>query len=297
MPGIVPKASIASMIAPKPAPVPAPAGKVARLHLNEGALGPSPKAMAAMRDAAGRMHQYPGVDASGLSAALARRHGIDPHRNVLGCGSDELIQVLCLAFLEPGDEAIHTQYGFVQFPIATRIAGGAVMAAAMMTGAVMAAAAVLEALACWGQEIDLAIIESALTAPAQAERLAGLALLTFRSRSLSTDAFLTLTQPLLSDLRAEVVIATLRLLQRRQEPEVLAVLDSCIDADQLPGVAETAIQALGCISSHDSCRLLIARLRQLEHTPLEHCIRRQLQAQVRPRTWLEQQLREQNLTL
>ncbi len=157
--------------------------------------------------------------------------------------------------------------------------------------------AVLEALACWGQEIDLAIIESALAAPARAERLAGLALLTFRSRSLSTDAFLTLTQPLLCDLRAEVVIATLRLLQRRQEPEVLAALNSCIDADQLPGVAETAIQALGCISSHDSCRLLIARLRQLQHTPLEHCIRRQLQAQVRHRTWLEQQLREQDLTL
>jgi len=124
MPGIAPKASIAGMIAPKPAPAVAPTGRVARLHLNEGALGPSPKAVAAMREAAGRMHEYPGVDASGLAATLGRRHGIDPQRIVLGCGSDELIQVLCLAFLEPGDEAIHTQYGFVQFPVATRIAGG-----------------------------------------------------------------------------------------------------------------------------------------------------------------------------
>ncbi|MBV2352311.1 HEAT repeat domain-containing protein [Synechococcus sp. HK05] len=157
--------------------------------------------------------------------------------------------------------------------------------------------AVLEALACWGQEIDLSIIESALAAPAQAERLAGLALLTFRSRSLSTEALLTLTQPLLNDLRAEVVIATLRLLQRRQEPEILAVLDSCIDADQLPGVAETAIQALGCIGSQDSCRLLLARMRQQQPSRLDTCIRRQLQAQVRHRAWLEQQLRAQNLTL
>ena len=34
------------------------------------------------------------------------------------------IQVICLAFLEPGDEVIYTQYGFLMFPAATRIANG-----------------------------------------------------------------------------------------------------------------------------------------------------------------------------
>lgn len=119
-----PKPSIADLIAPKPALTAAPAGRIVRLHLNEGALGPSPKAMAAMQAVAARIHEYPGIDASGLAAALGRRHGIAPERIVLGCGSDELIQTLCLGFLAPGDEAIHTQYGFLQFPIATRIAGG-----------------------------------------------------------------------------------------------------------------------------------------------------------------------------
>lgn len=125
MPSVAPKASIASLIAGKPAIAGAPAaGRVVRLHLNEGALGPSPRAMAAMQAVAERMDRYPGIDASGLARVLGHRHGIDPERIVLGCGSDELIQFLCLAYVEPGQEVIHTQYGFLQFPIATRIAGG-----------------------------------------------------------------------------------------------------------------------------------------------------------------------------
>ena len=149
---------------------------------------------------------------------------------------------------------------------------------------------VLEALGCWGNQIDPNIIAAALQAPGRAERLAGLKLLTFRSRSLSADALLTLCTPLLNDLRAEVVIATLRLLQRRQDPEILAAIDACIHSEQLPGVAEMAIQALGCIGSRLSCELLIRQLRRLRHTALEPAIQRQLAAQVRHRDWIAQQL-------
>jgi len=125
MPSVAPKASIAGLIASKPAITGAPAaGRVVRLHLNEGALGPSPQAMEAMRAVAERIDRYPGIDASGLAMALAGKHGIDPERIVLGCGSDELIQFLCLAYVEPGEEVIHTQYGFLLFPMAARIAGG-----------------------------------------------------------------------------------------------------------------------------------------------------------------------------
>ena len=125
MPSVAPKASIADLIGYKPALAGAPGpGRVVRLHVNEGALGPSPNAMAAMQSMASRIHQYPAVDASGLAAAIGRKHGIDPDRIVLGCGSDELIQVLCLAYVEPGEEVIHTQYGFLLFPAAAKIAGG-----------------------------------------------------------------------------------------------------------------------------------------------------------------------------
>lgn len=158
-------------------------------------------------------------------------------------------------------------------------------------------AAVLEALSCWGNQMDPAIIAAALQAPGRAERLAGLKLLTFRSRSLNAKELLDLCQPLLDDLRADVVIATLRLLQRRQEPEILDAIQRCITTAALPGVAETAVQALGCISTTASCERLIAELAHWQHTPLEVAVRRQLQAQVRHRHWIEQQLQTLGLAL
>ena len=42
----------------------------------------------------------------------------------MGNGSDDLIQLICNAFLDPDDEAIHTEYGFLVFPQSIRIAGG-----------------------------------------------------------------------------------------------------------------------------------------------------------------------------
>lgn len=124
MPGVAPKSSIADLVAYKPSKPPQGVDRLIRLNLNEGALGPSPKAMAAMASVSGEIHRYPPVAASGLVEAIAARHGIDPDRIVLGCGSDELIQIICLAYLEPGDEVIHTQYGFLLFPMATKVAGG-----------------------------------------------------------------------------------------------------------------------------------------------------------------------------
>lgn len=122
---IKPKSSIATMVTYTPnhggAKKP---GKVIRLSANEGALGMSPKALQAMHAADPDLHRYPALGASRLAEAVGRRNGIDPARIVFGCGSDELIQTLCLAYLEPGDEVIYTQYGFLVYPMATRIAGG-----------------------------------------------------------------------------------------------------------------------------------------------------------------------------
>lgn len=124
MPSVAPKSSISDLAAYKPTSYSKTLQRIIRLNLNEGALGPSPKAMEALAGIASKIHTYPAVAASGLAEAIGERHGIDPSRIILGCGSDELIQVLTQAYLEPGDEVIHTQYGFLLFPMATKIAGG-----------------------------------------------------------------------------------------------------------------------------------------------------------------------------
>jgi hypothetical protein len=150
---------------------------------------------------------------------------------------------------------------------------------------------VLQALSCWGHRVDLEIISSALEAPSREHRLAGLALLTFRCRSLTASRLLELIQPLLSDIRADVVIATLKLLQRREEPPVLAAIRSCIHPDSLPGVAEAALLGLGCIETEASCLTLLELVGPLQGTRLEVSLIRQLHAQQRHRELLQSRLK------
>ncbi len=97
--------------------------KPIKLSSNEGALGPSPRALAALQKAAETMHRYPDGGASDLRAAIARRFGLNAERIVCGAGSDELIALLCRAYAGPGDEVLYSQYGFVMYPIATHGVG------------------------------------------------------------------------------------------------------------------------------------------------------------------------------
>ncbi len=103
--------------------------RVIKLASNEGALGPSPEAMAAYEAAAAGLHRYPDGDCGALRRALGEIHGLDPARIVCGAGSDELIGLLCRAYAGPGDEVLHTEHGFLMYPIAARTAGAAPVAA------------------------------------------------------------------------------------------------------------------------------------------------------------------------
>ena len=98
--------------------------RVFKLASNESPLGPSPKAIEAFRAAADDLTQYPDGTAHDLRAAIAERHGLNPQHIVCGNGSDELLTLLAQAYLEPGDEAIHTEHGFLIYPVAIRAAGG-----------------------------------------------------------------------------------------------------------------------------------------------------------------------------
>ena len=54
--------------------------RVIKLASNESALGPSPRAVEAYREASGRLHRYPDGGADALRAALGEAHGLDPAR-------------------------------------------------------------------------------------------------------------------------------------------------------------------------------------------------------------------------
>ncbi|MEO1329797.1 MAG: histidinol-phosphate transaminase [Pseudomonadota bacterium] len=100
------------------------AERVLKLSANENPMGPSPRATDAYRRAGDSLGAYPDGSASALRGAIASVHGIDPDRIVCGAGSDELIALLCQAYLAPGDEAVHSEFGFAMYRISTLAAGG-----------------------------------------------------------------------------------------------------------------------------------------------------------------------------
>ncbi len=90
-----------------------------KLSSNEGALGPSPKALEAYEEAARSVSIYPEGSAAILREAIAEMHGLDAARVVCGNGSDELLTMLANAYLRPGDEVLFSEHAFLVYRIAT----------------------------------------------------------------------------------------------------------------------------------------------------------------------------------
>ena len=96
---------------------------VVKLSSNEGAFGPSPKAVAAYNETAAELHRYPDGGCRALRQAIGSLHGLEAARIVCGAGSDELIGLLCQAYAGPGDEVLYSEHGFLMYPIAAKAAG------------------------------------------------------------------------------------------------------------------------------------------------------------------------------
>ena len=90
--------------------------RVFKLSSNESPLGPSPKAVAAYQTAA-HLEDYPDGAVTDLRSAIGRVFGLDPARIVCGAGSDELLGLLTIAYLNDGDEVLYSAYGFLMYPI------------------------------------------------------------------------------------------------------------------------------------------------------------------------------------
>jgi len=99
--------------------------KAHKLSSNESPLGASPKAIEAFLSTARNLSLYPDGSSTALREAIGRRFGLDPSRIICGNGSDELLALLAHAYLRPGDEGLHSEHGFLEYPICIRAAGGA----------------------------------------------------------------------------------------------------------------------------------------------------------------------------
>lgn len=94
-----------------------------KLASNENPLGASPKAIEAARAELDDAWLYPDANGFHLKQALAEKHDVPVEAITLGNGSNDVLVFLAQAFLQPGLEAVFSQYAFAVYPIATQMVG------------------------------------------------------------------------------------------------------------------------------------------------------------------------------
>jgi histidinol-phosphate aminotransferase len=96
---------------------------VIKMASNENSLGPSPKAVSAIKKYAGNINRYPEGGCFYLRSAIARRLKIKPEQLIFGNGSDELIELTLKAFVNEGDEVIVAKPTFLMYEVASTAYG------------------------------------------------------------------------------------------------------------------------------------------------------------------------------
>src|SRR5258706_3842468 len=96
---------------------------IIKLASNENPRGIGPRTRAAIEAAIGEVARYPDGNGFELKSALAKRYGIDAAAIVLGNGSNDVLELVALAFLGPGRAAVYSQHAFAVYPLATQARG------------------------------------------------------------------------------------------------------------------------------------------------------------------------------
>lgn len=94
-----------------------------KLASNESPTGPLPHVLARIAEVAADVNRYPDNASTELSAALARRHGVDPAQVAVGCGSVSLCQQLVNIAAGAGDEVVYAWRSFEAYPIVIAVGG------------------------------------------------------------------------------------------------------------------------------------------------------------------------------
>ncbi len=94
------------------------------LASNESPYGPSPRVLRALKREAARVSSYPDPRATELRRAIGNYIGVEIECVAIGNGSDELVDLSCKAFLNPGERALIPLPTFAMYELACRVNGG-----------------------------------------------------------------------------------------------------------------------------------------------------------------------------
>lgn len=96
---------------------------IVKLASNENPRGIGPRTRAAIDAALAEVARYPDGNGFELKQALSKRYGVDMAQIVLGNGSNDVLELVSLAFLGPGRSAVYSQHAFAVYALATQARG------------------------------------------------------------------------------------------------------------------------------------------------------------------------------
>ncbi len=107
---------------------------VVKMASNENIFGPSPKVVEAICKAASAVNFYPDGGSYYLRTAIAEKFGVKFENVMVGSGVDELLRILCVSVLGPGDEIIFADPSFVMYGISAMVANAGMVKVPLRDG-------------------------------------------------------------------------------------------------------------------------------------------------------------------
>lgn len=97
---------------------------ILKMASNESPLGPSPKAIEAVKKQLQHLNYYPDGGCFDLRNKVAKIRGVKPSQLVFGNGSNEILEFIAQCFIDKGDEAVFGAQSFIVYKLATIFMGG-----------------------------------------------------------------------------------------------------------------------------------------------------------------------------
>ena len=107
---------------------------IIKIASNENPLGPSKKAVKAMKDIADKVYFYPDFNSTELKTALAKHYKLKLNNVFVGCGSDELIEIIARVYFNPNDEVVISKYSFTRYQMAAKLTNAKAVIVPMKEG-------------------------------------------------------------------------------------------------------------------------------------------------------------------
>jgi len=109
-------------------------GEIIKLASNENPLGPSPFAVEAIKGYLNEMNLYPDDSSYALSKKLSEMFGVTMDEVILGNGSVEIMLMIGLGFVNPGETVIASEKSFIMYKIVSDIIGARFIEVPMKDG-------------------------------------------------------------------------------------------------------------------------------------------------------------------